>query len=201
MQRSSSLIRPLKSSSFVKDKADHRKADDLSVYSSNIKIHSIKKVDSSKFSASKSKKYFVLFILFALLILDSSNSLPGNRNINSGNLSSNVIINSPNENKNRNVSDSQKSISKEHNSAQKALYSKRGNLRRKMTQEEINSEYELELQANPVLKNLGEDEIKEAIENGTIEEAVQEAEEIEEILEEIEENRREKNRGFRGRRN
>lgn len=69
MQRSSSLIRPLKSGSFVKDKVDHKKTDDLPVFTPiNIKASPPKK-SSSKSQASKSKKYFVIFIVFALLII------------------------------------------------------------------------------------------------------------------------------------
>ncbi|CAD98688.1 hypothetical protein [Cryptosporidium hominis TU502] len=71
-----------------------------------------------------------------------------------------------------------------------------------MTEEELQSEYEYELATNPVLENLDEEGIKQAIQEGRIEEAVQEAEEIEEILEELEEIRREKQqKAFRGRKN
>lgn len=68
MQRSSSLIRPLKSGSFIKERVDHKKTDDLPVFSPiNIKASSPTK-SSSKSQVSKSKKYFIVFIIFALLI-------------------------------------------------------------------------------------------------------------------------------------
>ena len=77
---------------------------------------------------------------------------------------------------------------------------KKHNFRKKMSSEELQLQYEYELKLNPALEVLNEQEIKEAIENGTIDQAVEEAEEIEEIVNELEELKREKRqKGFRGR--
>ncbi|KAJ1609916.1 hypothetical protein OJ253_1397 [Cryptosporidium canis] len=197
MQRSSSLIRPLKSGSFVKDKTDHKKIDDLPVFSPiNIKPSSPTK-SNSKSHGSKSKKYFIAFIIFALLVIDSS------RNINNSKVTdpyANMVVNSKDKKKiNKNIRS--QALNKQSNRfASKNPSKKKSNLRKKMSEFELQSEYEYELAANPALENLDEMEIKQAIEDGTIEDVIQEAEEIEEILEELQEIRNEK-QAFRGRRN
>ncbi|POM82906.1 putative integral membrane protein [Cryptosporidium meleagridis] len=186
MQRSSSLIRPLKSGSFIKERIDHKKTDDLPTFSPiNIKASPPAK-SSSKSQTSNSKKYFIIFIIFALFIFDPYADLVINQSKDEKQLSKNIRKQAPNKQVGTPVSKN----------------AKKSNLRRKMTEEELQSEYEYELATNPVLENLDEEGIKQAIQEGRIEEAVQEAEEIEEILEELEEIRREKQqKAFRGRKN
>ncbi|OII73038.1 uncharacterized protein cubi_02269 [Cryptosporidium ubiquitum] len=228
MQRSSSLIRPLKSGSFIKERVEHKKTDDLPAFSPiNINASSHTK-SSSKSQASKPKKYFIIFIVFALLIFgiilhrifltisfsylksNTKNSIKtrsdSNDNISHSDqpdLNTNMVINPPKDEKqlSKNIR-TQPSNKQATIPVSRSGTAKKTNLRRKMSEEELQNEYEYELLANPVLENLDEEGIKQAIEEGRIEEAVQEAEEIEEILEELEEIRREKQqRFFRGRRN
>ncbi|KAK9171967.1 Uncharacterized protein cmbei_6001433 [Cryptosporidium meleagridis] len=226
MQRSSSLIRPLKSGSFIKERIDHKKTDDLPTFSPiNIKASPPAK-SSSKSQTSNSKKYFIIFIIFALFIfgiilhrifltISFSNSKSNKKNIIKTGLDSNANIDNPNHvdpyadlviNQSKDEKQLSKNIRKQAPNKQVGTpvskNAKKSNLRRKMTEEELQSEYEYELATNPVLENLDEEGIKQAIQEGRIEEAVQEAEEIEEILEELEEIRREKQqKAFRGRKN
>ncbi|KAJ1609500.1 hypothetical protein OIY81_271 [Cryptosporidium canis] len=204
MQRSSSLIRPLKSGSFVKDKTDHKKIDDLPVFSPiNIKPSSPTK-SNSKSHGSKSKKYFIVFIIFALLVIDTAFILTdSSRNINNSKVTdpyANMVVNSKDKKKiNKNIR-SQTLDNQPNWYTSKNHSKKKSNLRKKMSEDELQSEYEYELAANPALENLDEMEIKQAIKEGTIEDAIQEAEEIEEILEELQEIRNEK-QALRGGRN
>ncbi|KAL5368016.1 hypothetical protein CPHLJ_6g1435 [Cryptosporidium parvum] len=227
MQRSSSLIRPLKSGSFIKERIDHKKTDDLPTFSPiNIKASPPAK-SSSKSQTSNSKKYFIIFIIFALFIfgiilhrifltISFSNSKSNKKNIIKTGSDSNANIDNPDHvdpyanliiNQSKDEKQQGKNIRKQVPNKQVGTpvsknVVKKSNLRRKMTEEELQSEYEYELATNPVLENLDEEGIKQAIQEGRIEEAVQEAEEIEEILEELEEIRREKQqKAFRGRKN
>ncbi|KAH8584465.1 uncharacterized protein ELE39_002559 [Cryptosporidium sp. chipmunk genotype I] len=222
MQRSSSLIRPLKSGSFIKERIDHKKTDDLPVFNPiNIK-ESLPAKSSSKSQASKSKKYFIIFIIFALFIfgiilhrifltISFSYSKSNTKNTIKRGLGNpdhvdpyaNLVVN-PSKDEKKSSNNVRKHASNRQVGTPISKHSevKKSNLRRKMSEEELQNEYEYELATNPVLENLDEEGIKQAIQEGRIEEAVQEAEEIEEILEELEEIRREKQqRAFRGRKN
>ncbi|KAK6588088.1 hypothetical protein RS030_7960 [Cryptosporidium xiaoi] len=221
MKRSSSIIKPLRSNSFNKNVTDHKKTDDLPIIIPNIEKKPSKIGSSNKIPTRQSRRWFIVFIIFTLFMFGFiiykiflTYTLKFTRREKIQNLKRNTgdSLRSSNDPYADMLVNSGKSESSEKNYEEKVNFAqkynrnkvkdlkKKSNLRRKMSEQELQLQYEYELTLNPSLEVLDEQEIKDAIENGTIDQAVEEAEEIEEIISELEMLKREKRqKGFRGR--
>ncbi|KAH8739450.1 hypothetical protein FG386_000422 [Cryptosporidium ryanae] len=220
MKRSSSTIRPLRSASFNKDVIDHKKTDDLPIIIPNNEKKPSKLCSNNKIPTQKSKRWFIIFIIFTLFMFGfilyrifltytlsftrrdrnkNQKRSKGDYSQSSNDPYANMLVDSRKNEGLENYEEKLGPIRKYNKDLSSKEFKKKSNLRRKLSEEELQLQYEYELAVNPSLEILDEEEIKEAIENGTIDQTVEEAEEIEEIIKELEETKREKKqKGFRG---